>query len=698
MIAAAVVLFAQLALPAQRPDSASHPPAIVTRARLDTSAAVNFRVLVVPDTVYVGQQVVYQLGVFLDSRVRDRLRRMEAIAPEMRGMMAYDPPAPVGGFPPRTVAGRSYEAHVYQRAIFPLTAGRLVIPPARLVYSLPLSYSFFSREESYEVRSDSAVVVAIEPPRASRPPDWAGAVGSLRVSARVDTAIARVGDPVLLTVRVVGRGNVKLFPRPRLEVAWASTVPAGERVMLSSDSLDVHGAKEFDWVLTPRMPGRRILPALRYPYFDPATRRYDVATTAPLALEIGPGSLALTDTGTVARPRWALRPTFRGALAREPYTQPPFWWVMMVAPLPAVVLLARRRPRRRRPPPPPARTLQALAHRERAPAADVRRAFLSAVSARLRVPATALAEPAALARAARRAGAPASTASAAAALLEALNAAAFSRDGTDAHDLAARAHDVYQQIDAGARTFRRVTPAVIVAMTAGALAVGAVVHAAAPNPDALLFARGVEAYARGQFRLSMREFATIAARTPRAADAWANLGTAAFAAADTGRAVLGWQRALRLEPLATDVRERLDVLGASAGSGHGAVPAIPPIPLAVLAGLLWTGGWLAIAWRSARRTPAGVSPLAAGAVAAALALGAATAVLDAQLAARDLGVAAREMPLRLIPALAAERTTTVRAGDVVRITERDGQWAHVVADGGRDGWAERAALYSIARD
>ncbi|MGH7634670.1 MAG: hypothetical protein ACRENC_13130, partial [Gemmatimonadaceae bacterium] len=176
MIAALAVMM--MLVPQQpRPDSATRPPAIVRRARLDARAPVNFRVLIVPDTVYVGQQAMYQLGVFLDNSVKDRLRRMEANAPEMPGVMAYEPPAPSGSFPSRTEGGRHYEVHVYQGPIFPLTAGRLTIPPAHLVYALPLSYSFFSREESYEVRTDSAVLIVREPPLAGRPADWSGTVG-----------------------------------------------------------------------------------------------------------------------------------------------------------------------------------------------------------------------------------------------------------------------------------------------------------------------------------------------------------------------------------------------------------------------------------------------------------------------------------------------------------------------------------------
>jgi hypothetical protein len=701
VILAGLAMLAQLVLPVPRPDSVPRAPAIVTRAPLDTLAPVNFRVLVSPDTVYVGQEARYELGVFLDGSIRDRLRRMEAIAPEMRGMMAYDPPAPATGFPMRIVGSHRYEAHVYQRAIFPLTAGRFAIPPARLVYAMPLSYSFFSREENYEIRSDSAIVIAIDPPRAARPPDWLGAVGTLQVSARIDTAGARVGDPVLFTLTIAGHGNIKLLPRPRLSVPWAAAVEAGERVTLAPDSLDIRGVKEFDWVLTPLHAGRMVLPAIRYPYFDPEEQRYEVPATAPLSLDVAPGALATLDTGAPARPRWPVRTVYRGALTRAPYDARPFWWVIVFVPLPALALLVAHRPRRRRAPPSAARVLHALARQPAPPGArEIRRAFLSATSERVRLPALLLAEPHLLERAARRAGTSTATATAAAELLEELNAAAFSPTASPARDLAERAERVYRAIDTEARRFRtRGASASRRAIGIGLLLVGlgTTARAIAPDPNAAQFARGVEAYDHGRFAIAARDFAAVAWRVPRAADAWANLGTAAFAANDTARAMLGWQRALRLEPLAGDVRDRLEVLGSAASSGPAGVPRVPPVPLALGAALLWIGGWLLLAWSLRRRRTREAGALVAACLGVALALGAAAASIDARLAARDLVVLAHDAPLRLLPALGSEQRSTARTGEIARVTERDGHWAHVITEAGRDGWMDADSLYSIAR-
>lgn len=672
----------------------------VLRAPLDTAQVVNFRTAVAPETVFVGQQATYELGVFIDESVRDRLRRMEALPPEMRGLMAYEPPASLTGFPMRAIGRRRYEAHVSLRAVFPLAAGRYAIAPARLVYAMPLSYSFFSREESFELRSDSTVIIAIDPPPSGRPADFMGAVGQLRVEARLDSSGTRVGDPMHLTLRVSGTGNVKLFPRPALDVPWASAIPADERVILAPDSITVRGVKEFDWVITPTSAGRHVLAPVRYPYFDPVARRYDVATSAPISLLVFPGALATVDSNASgARPVWDLRAAYRGELPVPIYRQIPFMLIVALAPVPALSLAWARRPkreRRRRKRVSPEHRLRDLARASGTDLRVLRRAFLDAVAARLRASASAVAEPETLRRAARRAGTSGATAGAAAAFVAELNAATFAAQRRPVAGAGDRALKLYRAIDGESRRWRMDRSVATVVLLLAVAAAGA--HALEPDNDQELFAAGVDAYSQHHFADAARDFRAVVQTAPRAADAWANFGTASFAAGDTAHAVVGWQRALRLEPLASDVRERLDLISPAPASAPGAVPPIPPLPVIVAASLLWIVSWLALALRVRRREPLRAGSIALSALGAAVILGAAGAFLDARLSWRALAVARRDSPLRIQPALGAERASSLHLGETVRVTMRQGPWALVRVDGDRVGWLPDEALVPLTRD
>ncbi len=355
-------------------------PNIVDRAHVDPSKGINFHALATPDTVYVGQQSTYQVGVFLDEVVRMRLRRNpEFLPPELRGLLAYDLPAGRASLRDRAIAGKRWDVHVFQRAVFPLEPGRTDIPGAQLTYSLPLSVGFFSREESYTARAERASIVAMDPPTSGRPAEWNGAVGVLSVVARVDTTTSRVGDSFIATLRVAGTANVKLLPRPPLSIPWASAVPSEERVFVDSTSLLVRGAKEFDWIVTPTAAGNRTFPAVRYAYFDPYARRYDVATTIEVPVLVVPGALAtIAATREDTTPALAIRRVDRGPVSPPLPSRAAFWIIAALAPLPAATLVARRRPQRRaarRRALPPATRLRELTRDPAADVADVRRTF-----------------------------------------------------------------------------------------------------------------------------------------------------------------------------------------------------------------------------------------------------------------------------------------------------------------------------------
>ena len=694
--------------------------AVISHAAIDTGQGVNFHAYIEPDTVYVGQQATYEVGVFIDDQLRLRLRRNpEFVPPEPQGMLTYDLPAPTRTPGTRHVGGRTYEVHVFDRALFPLTPGRYEIPQAQLAYSLPLSLSFFSREEGHTLYAESLAVVAVAPPEAGRPPGYAGAVGDLRVDERLDPAQARVGNPVLLTVRVEGRGDVKLFPRPNLDVPWGSAVPAQERVRLDSASESVRGEKEFDWLVTPRDSGTVALPPVRYPYFNPYTERYDVAVAAPETLRVRPGSLAPADTGQAALPPpLAVRTLYRGALPPPFYTQPLFAALALAAPLPAIVLTGWRRPRRRRRAPPSAAArLRRLARkRSTSDALLVRRLFVRALVDRFDLPVITLTDRGALTQALRREGVTAARAGEAQAVLAVLDRAAFDTAAAPRRPVSSnvciRAHAAYVAVVAEAR--RRTVPArtgtpggdggrtadgaafLVAALLASGVAITVATAAENASRDSREFDAGLTSYAQGRFGVAATHFATAAAISPRSPDAWANAGTAAWATGDTADAVVGWQRAGRLEPWAADVHERLALVRAPQ---DGPIARLPPVPVSSSANIA-LAAWLAActlgAVRAARRRRV-LSPLTLAMPAVALALGLLAIRSDETAEARDLSVVGPQATLYAAPALAAEHLRSLDAGDIARTFVRDGAWTRVMLDGDRDGWVETITLTSIAR-
>jgi hypothetical protein len=745
---AAVLLAGVLfAAPLQgQPDAA----AILQGLRVNRARAIDFHAARYPDTVYVGEQVTYQVAVLLSESARARLRRNpEFVPPEFRGMLAFELGRPVR----RTASadGTPYEAFVFQRALFPVVAGRLAIPAPSLSYTLPQSASYFSPEARESVRAESLEVVVRPLPEAGRPARFAGAIGRLSLSTRFDTTGVRVGSPVVLTVRVEGRGNIRLLPRPELEVPWGDAVAGTERLMVDTAGPWVRGHKEFDWILTPAAAGEQQLPAIRYPVFDPAVGAYQVVSTEARSVTVAPGAVVVgaRDSAVVA-PLDPLRPW-------SATTSPPLaprlargwrWVVAGLLLLPVVAAWTWRRrwgmPRAQRPresvtvepgasvspgePP----TAAALARQRR-------RRLLDGVAARLRVPHEALVGREAFARTLRHHGVSREVTALALALRDQLEVEGFGAGwdaGADA--LVGRAADdavaaVLTQLDAeavppgtkaapragraaawrprrGVATVGTVVAGVLTAALLVPLAPWAgtsqgdttprVVPAGAEQAGgggtdriATAVAAAMGDYAARRYRTAANGFAELVRHRPEDVALLANWGTAAWAAGDTVSAVIAWQRAARLQPWAADLQRHVARLPVGARAGIAQVPMVPVALLWVAGAVAWLVGWGWMAWRGARGArlewPAS-GPLLL--VLTALVLGGWGAWGYRRLSAGGVAVVVRPETLHSAPSLSSPAVGGVGTGDVVAARPSQDGWQRVRHADGRVGWLPAVRL------
>src|SRR5690606_6711436 len=132
---------------------------------------------------------------------------------------------------------------------------------------------------------------------------------------------------------------------------------------------------------------------------------------------------------------------------------------------------------------------------------------------------------------------------------------------------------------------------------------------------------------------------------------------------DTAGAVVGWQRALRLEPRAGDLRPRLAAVPGAAASGHAEVPPIPQAPLQWLALAGWIVAALAAAVALARRNAA-LQPVATTAAIVAVLAGGGALWVHSATDAADLAVVASAGSTRTAAALVAERGVSVVPGEI----------------------------------
>lgn len=174
-------------------------------------------------------------------------------------------------------------------------------------------------------------------PAEGRPDDFHGAIGTFAIQSDVSPPKADVGDPLTLTMRVVGSGNFDRVDSTMLDNVehWKTYPP--KSTFNTTDPLGHKGEKIFEQPLVASQPGAQTLPPLNFSYFDPNTKRYETIHSAPLSVKISPSATDSTLTaqqvaasgvpGAVDERAEGLKPDHAEVQAmvsslRPPYLQP----------------------------------------------------------------------------------------------------------------------------------------------------------------------------------------------------------------------------------------------------------------------------------------------------------------------------------------------------------------------------------------
>ena len=129
-------------------------------------------------------------------------------------------------------------------------------------------------------------------PLENQPPGFAGAVGRFSFETQVKPTELSAGDPVTLTVQIVGEGNMDNISAPQIIAGDNFKVYEPRLVSKDIDSSRGIGRKTFEQVLIPRSDKVKALPALTFSYFDPTQAAYDTITRGPYPLVVHASSNA----------------------------------------------------------------------------------------------------------------------------------------------------------------------------------------------------------------------------------------------------------------------------------------------------------------------------------------------------------------------------------------------------------------------
>ena len=168
--------------------------------------------------------------------------------------------------------GESFNVQVIEGSISPSRTGTLNLGPCILKAQLtvrrrggngffddPMFGGFFGQSEVREVpvTVDAVPIEVLPLPEGGRPADFGGAIGQWKLDVTAKPTDVAVGDPITLTIKVSGSGNIDTVPMPKLgpldgfktydpttKTTKDDLNTTGERVMqqvLIAKSVDVKG-------------------------------------------------------------------------------------------------------------------------------------------------------------------------------------------------------------------------------------------------------------------------------------------------------------------------------------------------------------------------------------------------------------------------------------------------------------------------
>ena len=167
---------------------------------------------------------------------------------------------------------------------------------SRLAFPLLQSMYNGAAPRDMTIESSPSKLEVLPLPTAGQPENFSGAVGDFQVSSDVSPPTVAAGEPLTLRLHISGAGNFDRVDSTMFDHLdhW-KTYPA-KSSFIPSDAVGDEGEKVFEQPLIAAQPGEQSIPGLEFSYFNPNTRRYELAQTPAIkvtvAASLASGSLS----------------------------------------------------------------------------------------------------------------------------------------------------------------------------------------------------------------------------------------------------------------------------------------------------------------------------------------------------------------------------------------------------------------------
>lgn len=485
--------------------------------------------------------------------------------------------------------------------LIPQQYGTITIDPAELVCLVNIRtapstsnslFDSFFQDEYRTIRkrvTTPAVKVKVNPLPAGQPASFGGGVGNFGISARLTTDNLKTHDAASLVITVSGRGNVALLEEPKVnfppdfEVYDTKTTENTDK-----SNGGTSGSKSFEYPFIPRSHGDFTIDPVEYSYYDVNAGKYVTLRTEPLHVKVAKGKggdstpVTTVNSGVERKDVKSLADDIRFIFTGKPglsgsgsfFVGSVFFWILLALMILGAtsVYLAFRKVAAMRADVAGTKNRRATKMAQKrlklageyldkslytAFYEELHKALIGFVSDKLNMDMSEISKDN-IASALTEGGVSEEQTKAFTDLLDACEFARYSPDGGNE---AMRSHydaalKVISSIDSGLKTGGKSLRKVVTVVTL-LLSLGASMNIQAKDLDSLWTA-GVQAYTDGKFSDASAAWTSIEESGQKSAKLYYNLGNAWFKQGNYPKAILNYERALRLDPSYSDARYNLE--------------------------------------------------------------------------------------------------------------------------------------------
>ena len=194
--------------------------------------------------------------------------------------------------------GEPYNEVIWRKAVlYPQKTGKLVLEPLTLNLSLNIPSNrrdLFGRrimtQTQKTITTGEKVIAVKDLPQNNKPENFSGAVGQFDFDVILNKDLLKASESFQAKIKVKGKGNLKLFNLPTINVPNTLEVyepEHDEKVKITISGMQ--GTIEDNYTIVPQFQGKYPIPSIQFSYFDPKSKSYKILKSQDLIVDVFEG-------------------------------------------------------------------------------------------------------------------------------------------------------------------------------------------------------------------------------------------------------------------------------------------------------------------------------------------------------------------------------------------------------------------------